>query len=87
MSDPRLTTNNDFSERMLRMEKLIKANALFRQTLDGRVTLDIVRTTLQTAVAAKADCQEYLDWFLRQPEDEIERDPSQFTPLAYARRI
>lgn len=87
LHDPRLTTNNDFSERMLRMEKLIKANALFRKTLDGRATLDIVRTILQTAIAAKANCQEYLDWYLRQPDEEIKKNPAKFTPLAYARQI
>ena len=87
LRDPRLTTNNDFSERMLRLEKLIKANALFRQTLDGRVTLDIIRTVLQTTVAAKIDCQEYLDWILRQPEDEIAKNPIEFTPLSYANRL
>jgi len=65
----------------------IKANALFRQTLDGRVTLDIIRTLLQTTVAAKTDCQEYLDWFLRQPEDEVANNPREFTPLAYAKQL
>jgi hypothetical protein len=87
IKDPRIQPNNDFSERMLRMEKLIKVYALFRKTLDGRATLDIVRTILQTAVAAKTDCQEYLDWLLRQPDDEIKKKPQDFTPLAYAKQL
>ena len=86
LDDHRLTTNNDFSERMLRMEKLIKANALFRQTLDGRAALDIIRSILQTSVAAKVNCQDYLVWLLRQDEQEVASNPSEFTPQGYARQ-
>lgn len=38
---------------MLRMEKIIESNSLFRKTLKGRFSLDIMRSMLQTAVAAK----------------------------------
>jgi hypothetical protein len=52
--------SNNFSERMLRLERLIENNALFRQTLNGRFCLDIIRTILQTAIAAKVDLQLYI---------------------------
>jgi hypothetical protein len=68
------------------MEKLIKANALFRQTLDGRAALDIIRSILQTSVAAKVNCQDYLVWLLRQDEQEVASNPSEFTPQGYARQ-
>jgi hypothetical protein len=85
LDDPRLSSSNNFSERMLRMEKLIQNNALFRQTLNGRFALDIMRTVLQTAIAARVDPQAYLLWVLRMPPDVVASAPEQFTPLAFAR--
>jgi hypothetical protein len=85
LDDPRLPSSNNFSERMLRMEKLIQNNALFRQTLHGRFALDIMRTVLQTAIAARVDPQAYLLWVLRMPPDVVANEPEQFTPLAFAR--
>jgi hypothetical protein len=70
---------------MLRPEKLIQNNALFRQTLEGRFALDIVRTVLQTALAARVDLNTYLNWVLRMPGDVIDESPAEFTPLAFAR--
>jgi hypothetical protein len=85
LGDPRLSPSNNFSERMLRIEKLIQNNALFRQTLNGRFALDIMRTVLQTATAAGVDPQIYLLWVLRAPPDVVAREPQEFTPLAFAR--
>jgi hypothetical protein len=85
LGDPRLAPSNNFAERMLRIEKLIQNNALFRQTLNGRFALDIMRTVLQTATAAGVDPQVYLLWVLRAPPDVVAREPQQFTPLAFAR--
>jgi hypothetical protein len=85
LKDPRLAPSNNFNERMLRMEKLIQNNALFRQTLHGRFALDILRTVLQTAIAARVDPQAYLLWVLRMPPDAVAKEPEQFTPLAFAR--
>ena len=70
---------------MLRLERLIENNALFRQTLDGRFSLDIIRTVLQTAIAAKVDLQLYLMWVMSMPADVVEAAPADFTPLAFAR--
>ena len=85
LRDYRVSSHNNFSERMLRMERLIENNALFRKTLEGRFALDITRTILQTAIAAQVDLQLYLNWVLRMPEEVIKSNPSEFTPLAFAR--
>ena len=85
LDDHRLAPSNNFSERMLRLEKLIENNALFRQTLEGRFALDVVRTVLQTAIAAKVDLQLYLMWILAMPPEVVASSPAEFTPHAFAR--
>jgi hypothetical protein len=80
-----ISISNDFSERMLRLEKLIQANALFRKSLEGRFALDIIRTILQTAVAAKAPLAEYLVFVMKTSQKKIKANPEAYTPLAYAR--
>jgi hypothetical protein len=84
LDDPRLSLTNNFSERMLRMEKLIENSSLFRTSLEGRFALDIMRTVLQTAVAARAPLQTYLLSVLRASPDEVAADPERFTPRAWA---
>ena len=69
---------------MLRMEKLIENSSLFRTSLEGRFALDIMRTVLQTAVAARAPLQPYLLSILRASPDEVAADPERFTPRAWA---
>jgi hypothetical protein len=83
LDDPRLEPSNTLCERMLRTEKLIEGSALFRKTLEGRFVLDVVRTILQTAVAAGAPAHEYLVSVLRTSEDEIAEHPERFTPPAW----
>lgn len=73
----------DFSERMLRMENLIQANALFRNSLDGRFALDAIRTVLQTAIAARAPLFEYLIFVRSAIPDAVKLSPEEFTPLVY----
>jgi hypothetical protein len=85
LDDVRLAPSNNHSERMLRQEKLIEAGSMFRVTLRGRFVFDILRTVLQTAVAARAPLQEYVLCLLRTPADEICATPELFTPLAWAR--
>jgi len=85
LNDHRVSPHNNFSERMLRMERLIENNSLFRKTLEGRCTLDITRSILQTAIAAQVDLPLYLNWVLRMPDEVIKLSPSEFTPLAFAR--
>lgn len=84
LDDPRLDITNNFSERMLRMEKLIQASSLFRTSIEGRCALDILRTVLQTAIAAHAPLQPYLLSILRASPDEVASAPERFTPRAWA---
>ena len=84
LTDPRISPSNNMSERMLRQETLIQNNALFRATLDGRGALDIMRTILQTAMAAEVDPAAYLKWVLMMPKESIDAEPQGFTPRAYA---
>ena len=65
------------------MENLIQNNALFRNTLEGRFALDINRSILQTAIAARAPLQEYINYVLRAHPDEVMANPSLFTALKY----
>ena len=69
---------------MLRMEKLIEGSSMFRSSLEGRFVLDIVRTVLQTAVAAGVPVHDYLVWLLRANEDDVARYPAKYTPRAWA---
>jgi hypothetical protein len=84
LDDPRLELTNNFSERMLRLEKLIEASSLFRTSLEGRFALDIMRTVLQTAVAAHAPLQDYILAVLRASPDEVAAEPARFTPREWA---
>jgi hypothetical protein len=86
LDDPRLEPTNNLRERMLRMEKLIESSSMFRRSLEGRFVLDIVRTLLQTAVAAGVPVHEYLESVLRSDPEEISSHPEQFTPRAWAAR-
>jgi hypothetical protein len=84
LDDPRLELTNNFSERMLRLEKLIQASSLFRTSLEGRFALDIMRTVLQTAVAAHAPLQDYVLDVLRAAPAEVAAAPARFTPREWA---
>lgn len=69
---------------MLRLEKLIEGSSMFRRSLEGRFVLDIVRTVLQTAVAAGIPVHEYLVSVLRANPDDVAKTPGRFTPRAWA---
>lgn len=75
LSDPRVAASNNLSERMLRIEKLIGNNAMFRQSLEGRFALDVMRTVLQTALGAEVDPRAYVIWVLQMPADAVAADP------------
>ena len=83
LDDPRLSLTNNFSERMLRLEKLIENSSLFRTSLEGRFALDIMRSVLQTAVAARAPLQTYLLAVLRASPAKVAANPERFTPRAW----
>jgi len=58
---------------------------MFRQTLEGRFVLDIVRTLLQTAVAAGVPVHAYVESVLRADAADIAAHPERYTPRAWAR--
>ena len=66
------------------MEKLIEGSSMFRRSLEGRFVLDVVRTILQTAVAAGVPVMDYLVSVLRSSDGDIRKDPGRFTPRAWA---
>ncbi|MCP5070916.1 MAG: transposase [bacterium] len=84
LDDPQLEQTNNLRERMLRMEKLIQSSAMFRRSLEGRFVLDVVRTVLQTAVAAGVPVHEYIVSVLRANDDDLAQHPDRFTPHAWA---
>ena len=67
------------------MEKLIQANALFRNSLEGRFALDINRSILQTGIAAHAPLQDYVTYVLRASPADVQDHPENFTALAFSR--
>jgi hypothetical protein len=84
LDDPRLEATNNLRERMLRTEKLIEGSSMFRRTLEGRFALDVVRTVMQTAVAAGVPVHEYLESVLRADAEDIATHPERYTPRAWA---
>lgn len=86
LDDPRLEATNNLRERLLRTEKLIEKSSMFRQSIEGRVVLDILRTIVQTAVAAGAPPHGYLVDVLKTSASEIEAHPERYTPAAWAKR-
>ena len=86
LSDPRLAADNNLSERMIRMERIIENNSMFRVSFKGRCALDITRTIGQTAIAADVPVAEYFEAMLRTPYHEIASAPERYTPYAWARQ-
>ena len=87
LENPAISVSNDFSERMLRMENLIEANSLFRNSFEGRFALDINRSILQTAIAARAPLQDYTNYVLRASPEDVAAHPEEFTALAYTKKF
>ncbi len=85
LDDPRIELTNNFSERMIRLEKLIEDSSLFRKSLEGRFALDILRSIFQTAIIAGVPLQEYVTDVLKTPSEEIENHPEKYTPYAYSK--
>jgi Transposase IS66 family len=87
LDDARLEYSNNRSERLLRGEKILLVSSKFRWSEVGRVTLDILRSLVMTAKAAEVSPRAYFTWVLAQPEKAIEKNPQNYTPLAYRTRI
>jgi len=58
---------------------------MFRRSLEGRFVLDVVRTILQTAVAAGVPVHHYLESVLRAEPEDVSAHPERFTPRAWAK--
>jgi len=86
LENPHIEMSNNLRERLLRTEKLIEKSSMFRRTIEGRAVLDILRTVLQTAVAAGVPAQEYLVDVMRADPDEVAAHPELFTPRAWSER-
>lgn len=83
LDDPRLPSNNNLSERVLRWDKIMQDGSKFRLTEAGRLHVDILRTIVHTCSAARVDLRNYL-LFVFKNRAAIAIDPEQFTPYAYA---
>lgn len=87
LDDARLEYTNNRAERLLRAEKILQVSSKFRKSEVGRVCLDILRSLIMTARAARVSPKAYLSWVLAQPEQDIKQNPQNYTPLAYRARI
>ena len=83
LDDPRLASNNNLSERVLRWDKIMQDASKFRMTEAGRLHVDILRTVVHTCSAAGVELKDYL-LFVFKNREAIAETPRQFTPYAYA---
>lgn len=86
LDDPRLPSNNNLSERMLRWDKIMQDASKFRMTEAGRLHVDILRTMVHTCSAAKVELKDYM-LFVFKNRAAIEGNPKAFTPYAYALKL
>ena len=86
LSDPRLPSNNNLSERVLRWDKIMQDSSKFRMTEAGRLHVDILRTIVHTCSAAGVELKDYL-LFVFKNRDGVATTPRQYTPYAYALRL
>jgi hypothetical protein len=86
LDDPRLPSNNNLSERVLRWDKIMQDASKFRVTEAGRLHVDILRTVVHTCSAAGVELKDYL-LFVFMNRSAIESDPKRYTPYAYALRV
>jgi hypothetical protein len=83
LKDPRLPSNNNLSERVLRWDKIMEDSSKFRMTEAGRLHVDILRTVVHTCSAAQVEIKDYL-LFIFKNRDAIATTPLDYTPYAYA---
>lgn len=86
LEDPRLPSNNNLSERVLRWDKIMEDASKFRMTEAGRLHVDILRTIVHTCSAAQIELKDYL-LFIFKNRDGIIADPTKYTPYAYALKL
>jgi hypothetical protein len=61
-------------------------NSKFRKTRKGRAVLDILRTINATCTAAEVELEDYLQYVFTH-EEEMIRNPEQFTPYTVALKL
>lgn len=83
LEDPRLPSNNNLSERVLRWDKIMQDSSKFRMTEAGRLHVDILRTVVHTCSAAGVELKDYL-LFVFKHRKAVAENPGQYTPYAYA---
>jgi hypothetical protein len=83
LDDPRLPSNNNLSERVLRWDKIMQDASKFRMTEAGRLHVDILRTIVHTCSAARVELADYL-LFVFKNRAAIAEAPGEYTPYAYA---
>jgi hypothetical protein len=86
LDDPRLPSNNNLSERVLRWDKIMQDASKFRLTEAGRLHVDILRTIVHTCSAAGVELKDYL-LFIFKSGAAVETDPKSYTPYAYALKL
>jgi len=86
LGDPRLPSNNNLSERVLRWDKIMEDASKFRMTEAGRLHVDILRTVVHTCSAAGVELKDYL-LFVFKNRDAVAATPRQYTPYAYALQL
>ena len=86
LDDPRLPSNNNLSERLLRWDKIMEDASKFRMTEAGRLNVDILRTIVHTCSAAKIELRDYL-LFVFKNRANLAADPRAYTPYSYARKL
>ena len=82
LMDPYLEFTNNISERLLRPEKLAQGSSYFRDTIEGRARLDVLRSLHQTCVCAQIPFGVYLLFLLKTDPKLVQMQPSKYTPLA-----
>ncbi len=85
LDDPRLSSTNNLSERVLRWDKIMQDTSKFRMSERGRLNVDILRTIVHTCSAAKVDLRDYLIFVFKNRKN-VEADPASFTPYAFAKQ-
>ena len=83
LDDPRLPSNNNLSERVLRWDKVMQDSSKFRMTEAGRLNVDILRTIVHTCSAADVELKDYLIYIFKNRE-AIAPNPKDYTPYAFA---
>lgn len=83
LKHPELEWTNNFSERILRGEKLLLNSSKFRRSELGRVRIDIVRTLVMTCRINNVPVDKYLEFIYRN-KDFLKENPQSYTPQAYS---